>query len=193
MMYVIANINLNDEYVAKELKMDLNSYNKMIIDKWNSCVTNEDSVYVFGIFGKGKRMEMKELIPQLKGKIYIVNYASCPSNLHFTVEEWKSWGINYIWTTSFYYKGKNGIELFFPTQRIVTINPETQKVVSVGPVTNLKENQFVAATNDDNLGIIFKNNMFSLDAKYWDYTPIALEELPEIVLRLKEYEQMEDK
>ena len=184
MMYVIANVNLNDEATAKELGMDLDGYNKMIIDNWNSCITDEDSVYVFGVFGKGKRMKMKELIPQLKGTIYIVNYASYSANLHFTREEWKSWGIDYVWTTSFYYESKNGMELFFP---------DFGKEPTIEPRGRLKENQFVAATNDDNLGVIFKNNMFSLDAKYWDYTPIALEELPEIILRLKEYEQMEDK
>lgn len=179
-VYVIANINLNDEAAAREAEIDLSDYNQMIIDKWNSCITDEDYIYVFGAFGKGKRAEMRELISQLKGTIYITNYQV---NKHFTIEEWKSWGIDFVWNTSFYYKNEEGVEFFFPVQGETII----------GPKNGLKENQFIAATQEDNLGTIFKNNMFSLDAKYWDYTPIVLKELPEIVVRLKEYEQMEDK
>ena len=72
--YVIADINFNNKLITEKLKMSIEDYNKMLINKWNSIATKDDSIFVFGVFGTGLGKELKPIIEQLNGVIYIVNY-----------------------------------------------------------------------------------------------------------------------
>ena len=45
--YVIADINFNNKLITEKLKMSIEDYNKMLINKWNSIATKDDSILVF--------------------------------------------------------------------------------------------------------------------------------------------------
>lgn len=171
-IYVISDFIFSNKTEAEELGMTIDKYNKMIIDKWNSCVQEKDLVYIFGKFGGDIRKETREIISKLKGKLYIVNSSD---NNRFTIDEWKSWGINMVWDSSFYFNTKN-MTIYF-------LNSKKKGVVG--------KDIYNAVTYRENLDMIYKNKKISIEAKYWDYTPILLDELPEIILRLKDFEEME--
>ena len=91
--YVIADTKFNDNITAARLKISLEAYNQMLIERWNSIITKEDSVFVFGVFGVGLGKELKPIIEQLNGIIYIVNYKE---NKIFDRNRWKRLGIHAI-------------------------------------------------------------------------------------------------
>jgi len=46
--------------------------NECIIDKWNTKVSKDDSVYHIGDFGFGDPQSLKSILRQLNGKIYLI-------------------------------------------------------------------------------------------------------------------------
>lgn len=170
-VYVIANLVFGS-YIAKS-KAAIEDFNEQIIEKWNSIITNQDYVYVFGAFGGKTRKETREVISKLRGHIHICNYKE---NKIFTKNEWYSWNIERIWDNIFYDKKDMKRIIFTSIDNYNYIAQEND----YGIIWNKKEN------------IVYQNNKLSIDAKYWDYTPILLKEIPNIIDRLKDFENMED-
>lgn len=170
--YVIADTKFNHKFFATQLNLSIENYNKMLINKWNSIITKDDSVFVFGIFGVGLGKELKPIIEQLNGVIYIVNYAE---NKIFDRDRWKRLGVHAIWDCNFTYPvGDN--KVFFPAAK--NCHDETCK--------------YRILTEKDGAAEVYKDNKLSIEAKYWDYTPILLKEIPNIILRMKDFEEMEE-
>lgn len=164
--FIISNIRFNDKNIANEMGLSVEAYNKMLIDKWNSVVAAENEVFVYGVFGIGLRREMREIISQLKGKIYIMEGKANK----FTKEEFLSFGVIRCWNIGLKYCKSDNDELFC-----------TNKIDGLTCKLGTKDCKEV-----------FKDNILSIEAKYWDYTPVRIEELPNIVNRLRKFEAMEE-
>lgn len=173
-IYIIANFNFGSRAAPDRAEQ----FNKEIIKKWNSIVTNNDYIYIFGTFGGNTRNETREVLNQLNGKIYLCNYNK---NKNFHKNEWMNWNVSMIWNVSFYYND-NSKYYFFPANGYNIKNFPIQH--------NLKDTYIIVWENE--IDEVYKDNMLSIDAKYWDYTPILLKEIPDIILRMKDFEEMEE-
>lgn len=165
--YVIGDIKFNDFDAAKADFTLIEDYNEFRIKKWNSVVNDNDTVLVFGKFGGG---DMKSIINKLNGTIII---ADSDDNQNYSINEWKDIGVKYVLRrNAFYNYGEDKVAYFSPN--------------------GVNDDSIVFTVERDNLGQVFKGNKMSIEAKYWDYTPIKLEDLGEIIERMKEYADMED-
>lgn len=168
--FVISDLKMNDAIAAKSLGKTTEEYNNFIIEKWNSTVEEEDTVFIFGSFAKGTKEEVKSLISKMRGSLFLCSYSENDNIGYFT---WRTIGIKRIWGCSF--TADVGEEkIFFPCKRELD-NPY----------------KYLAVTEKDNLNNVFENNKFSIEAKYWDYTPLRLKDLSDIILRLEEFSKME--
>lgn len=164
--YIIADINFNNKLIAEKLKMSIEDYNKMLINKWNSIATKDDSIFVFGVFGTGLGKELKPIIEQLNGVIYIVNYVE---NKIFDRDRWKRLGIHAVWNCNFTYPIDND-KIFFPAAK--NCHDETCK--------------YRILTEKDKAAEVYKDNKLSIEAKYWNYKPILLKNIPLIIKERRE-------
>ena len=113
---------------------------------------------------------MKSIINKLNGTIII---ADSDDNGNYSINEWKDMGVKYVLRrNAFYNYGEDKVAYFSPE--------------------GVNDDSIVFTVERDNLGQVFKGNKMSIEAKYWDYTPIKLEDLGEIIERMKEYADMED-
>ena len=167
--YIISDIRFNDFDAAKANFTLIEDYNDFRINKWNSVVNEDDTVLIFGKFGGG---DMKSIINKLNGTIII---ADSDDNQNYSINEWKNMGVKYVLKrNAFHTYGDNKTAYFTP----VKIDDDDDSIIFT--------------TEKDNLGQVFKGNRLSIEAKYWDYTPIKLDELGDIIERMKEYADMEE-
>ena len=167
--YIISDIRFNDFDAAKANFTLIEDYNDFRINKWNSVVNEDDTVLIFGKFGNG---DMKSIINKLNGTIII---ADSDDNQNYSINEWKNMGVKYVLKrNAFHTYGDNKTAYFTPVK------------------LDDNDDSIIFTTEKDNLGQVFKGNRLSIEAKYWDYTPIKLDELGDIIERMKEYVDMED-
>ena len=171
--YIISDIKLNDFLVANSMNMDIDNYNNFIINKWNKKITKEDIVFVFGVFAVGKIAKLKVLIPKFNGNIYLLSYKK--ENAIFKREQWKRLGIHSVWDCNLIYPITNG-NIFIPSQKYNGKNKYDYKIV----------------TEKDKQNTVFSNKNLSIEAKYWDYTPILMADLEGIIHNMELFESMED-
>ncbi len=167
--YIISDIRFNDFDAAKANFTLIEDYNDFRINKWNSVVNEDDTVLIFGKFGGG---DMKSIINKLNGTIII---ADSDDNQNYSINEWKNMGVKYVLKrNAFHTYGDNKTAYFTPVK------------------LDDNDDSIIFTTEKDNLGQVFKGNRLSIEAKYWDYTPIKLDELGDIIERMKEYADMEE-
>lgn len=167
--YIISDIRFNDFDAAKKDFTLIEDYNDFRINKWNSVVNEDDTVLIFGKFGGG---DMKSIINKLNGTIII---ADSDDNQNYSINEWKNMGVKYVLKrNAFHTYGDNKTAYFTPVK------------------LDDNDDSIIFTTEKDNLGQVFKGNRLSIEAKYWDYTPIKLDELGDIIERMKEYADMEE-
>lgn len=167
--YIISDIRFNDFDAAKTNFTLIEDYNDFRINKWNSVVNEDDTVLIFGKFGGG---DMKSIINKLNGTIII---ADSDDNQNYSINEWKNMGVKYVLKrNAFHTYGDNKTAYFTPVK------------------LDDNDDSIIFTTEKDNLGQVFKGNRLSIEAKYWDYTPIKLDELGGIIERMKEYADMEE-
>ena len=167
--YIISDIRFNDFDAAKANFTLIEDYNDFRINKWNSVVNEDDTVLIFGKFGGG---DMKSIINKLNGTIII---ADSDDNQNYSINEWKNMGVKYVLKrNAFHTYGDNKTAYFTPVK------------------LDDNDDSIIFTTEKDNLGQVFKGNRLSIEAKYWDYTPIKLDELGNIIERMREYADMEE-
>ena len=167
--YIISDIRFNDFDAAKANFTLIEDYNDFRINKWNSVVNEDDTVLIFGKFGGS---DMKSIINKLNGTIII---ADSDDNQNYSINEWKNMGVKYVLKrNAFHTYGDNKTAYFTPVK------------------LDDNDDSIIFTTEKDNLGQVFKGNRLSIEAKYWDYTPIKLDELGDIIERMKEYADMEE-
>ena len=167
--YIISDIRFNDFDTAKKDFTLIEDYNDFRINKWNSVVNEDDTVLIFGKFGGG---DMKSIINKLNGTIII---ADSDDNQNYSINEWKNMGVKYVLKrNAFHTYGDNKTAYLTPVK------------------LDDNDDSIIFTTEKDNLGQVFKGNRLSIEAKYWDYTPIKLDELGDIIERMKEYADMEE-
>lgn len=64
------------EYCNRPFK-NVNDMNENIIKNWNSVVKNGDKVYHLGDFGFGSKEQVKDIVSQLNGDIYLIRGNHC--------------------------------------------------------------------------------------------------------------------
>lgn len=85
--------NLNEDEIreayenndADKIKLILSLHDKMLINKWNSVVKNDDVVWFLGDLGFGNKDYLKECVGQLKGikKIVMGNHDNLPISWYY--------------------------------------------------------------------------------------------------------------
>ena len=64
------------EYCSRPFE-NVKAMNKNIIKNWNSVVKNGDKVYHLGDFGFGSKEQIKDIVSQLNGDIYLIRGNHC--------------------------------------------------------------------------------------------------------------------
>lgn len=191
MIYVMSDMNLNDNLVAAFEKMSIEDWNNKIITNWNSVVTDDDKVLVFGTLAKGLGKEVKPLIEQLNGMIYMCDY---PANKHFKPDRWKRLGVDVVWSTSIEKTLEGGDKVLIPVSQQIVDDPKVWN--EMAPPKGFKwdksKYKYLCLSAKYGLNEVFKKNCLSIEPKYWDYTPIALDDLPQIIENMKTFESMEE-
>lgn len=149
--------------------------NNFIIYSWNRVVTDDDIVIVTGKVGEGTLEEMANVIKRLHGSLTLLTR---DLNTNFSKEEWRQIGFKHIWSVPLYKEFEN-------KERVVYV---------IDPIENLKDyNKFeILAVDSNNYfdGLIL-NNMLSLDAAKWSYSPIDSDNLIEIYENMKMFESLD--
>lgn len=170
-IYIISDISFNNVNNAGS-EASLERYNTALINKWNSIVSDDDKVLVFGNFARGTGSTIRGIINQLKGKIYIVQHSY---NNFFEKSRWHKYGIDKVWNCSCTYTFKDNEghshRVYFPLEEKLK-NPKSHEYICV------RENY---------MDTVIQDNILNIGAKFWDYGPIKLEELPKIFERLKDF------
>jgi calcineurin-like phosphoesterase family protein len=53
--------------------VNIKQMNETLIQNWNSCITNDDEVYILGDFAyKGTEIQINKIVERLKGKKYLI-------------------------------------------------------------------------------------------------------------------------
>ena len=175
MYYIISDLNFNSADAAKKQKMETKEYNEMIIKKWNEVVNDDDIVFVFGRFAVA-RDSIREIINRLNGKIILTKFNE---NRLYSIEQWRNYGICSIWESSFKYsllEDEKEKWIYFPNE--TEINYE-----ELNPLYDY----YCVSNNKKKSDEVFDGKHLNLAAEYWDFTPILLEEIPNIILRLKDF------
>ena len=171
-VYIISDISFNDVNNAGS-EASLDRYNAALIKQWNSVMSDGDEVLVFGNFARGNGTTIRGIIERLKGNIFIVQHQY---NNFFDRKRWKKYGIYMVWNCSCCYsfddKSNQKHKVYFPIEEKV-INPETYEYICVG---------------EKYMDEVIHNNILNIGAKYWNYTPIKLNELPNIFERMKGFQ-----
>lgn len=174
-VYVMANLIFGSYKYKDENKAK--AFNQKLIENWNQFINNNDSICLFGLVGGETRKETREVLKQLNGLIYLCNYND---NKRFDRNSFKDWNIHKVWNVNFKSSKKkmNNGEIYFCSfndyQRLWNNNK------NYGVIWNREED------------IVYKDRQLSIDAKYWDSIPILLDEIPDIIERLKDFKEEEE-
>ena len=141
-------------------------YNNMIIDNWNSTVTNDDIVYVLGGFGLG---DCYDIVLKLNGEIHFLNSVFNISDSVF---------MNAI---------KEGVEnsvnkdlrkrIFFESDQIIAL-PKEDCILSYFPLSDWagkSTNTFCFHGYSDNHNL--KENSVSCKMNIWENSPVNINEI----------------
>lgn len=167
--YIISDIKIGDEKAAQEANKTVEFYNNMLIEKWNSVVKEDDCVYILGEVGTGYRSELRRVLKEMNGHKYIVQYKK---NKDIKREEWKYLGIEYCWNTNL----KWGEKVYAPVRANYPYD----------------HGEYWLVCSDSGLDVVYKDKKMSIEAKYWDYTPLLCSEIPNIIDRLKVFDNLEE-
>ena len=183
MYYVISDLNFNSSAAAKKQNLEVKDYNQMIINKWNEIVDDdgEDYVFVFGCFAT-TRDSIREIICRLNGKIILTEFNE---NRLYSIEQWRNYGICSVWASSFKYsllEDEKEKWIYFPNE--TEINYE-----ELNPLYDY----YCVSNNKKKSEEVFDGKHLNLAAEYWDFTPIFVEEIPNIILRLKDFVEEDTK
>lgn len=141
-------------------------YNNMIIDNWNTTVTNDDVVYVLGGFGLG---DCYDIVLKLNGEIHFLNSVFNISDSVF---------MNAI---------KEGVEnsvnrdlpkrIFFESDQIIAL-PKEDCILSYFPLSDWAGKStntfcFHGYSNEHNL----KENAVSCKMDIWENSPVNINEI----------------
>lgn len=149
-----------------------------LIRRWNSVVRPNDTIYHMGDFSFHKPDKIKQIISQLNGhKILVMGN----HDHKHTVTKWKRLGFHEVWKNGFYEIKKTGFPEFFnlshfPYLRHITVSdardfskyqlPNCGGWLLHGHVHN---------------GWRVKDRMINVGVDQWDWRPVALSNILEIV------------
>lgn len=161
MIYFIADTHFNHANIIKYCNRPFNNTDEMneyIIQKWNSVVNNNDTVYHLGDVGFGSLQEVKGLVERLKG-IKILLRGN--HDFKIGVNTWKEIGFSKV------YKKK------------IILN---NLLLTHAPSEEVEENQIniFSHIHDKPLDERFdKRNHICVSCDVVDYTPVSMEMIAE--------------
>lgn len=163
--FLIAEVNLNNGAAAEEIGLSLEDYNNKIISSWNEAVGEEDQVFVFGDFIKGKVVEIRDLLARLNGKVTLCSAKIANDVLPNSV--WEMFGVK-VYNNDITYFNKNGTTYYYSNSNKNFDCKNSKIILSLKPA----EIPFYCENGD---------RYFSLNAKMWDWNPINLENIVKMV------------
>ena len=163
MKFFIADTHFNHENIIKYCNRPFNNtyeMNEYIIEKWNSVVKNNDTVYHLGDVGFGSLQEVKNLIERLNGTKILLK-----GNHDFKIgiNTWKEMGSSEV------YKKKIIID---------------NLVLTHAPIEEVGENQIniFGHIHDKPLDERFdKRNHICVSCDVIDYTPVSIEMITSVI------------
>lgn len=191
MVYIMADMRLNDPFIAAINEVSVEEWNEKIVKNWNSVVTSGDKVLVFGTMALGLGKEVKPIIEKLNGAIYMCDYSA---NKHFKPDRWKRLGVNVVWDANIEKITECGDKILIPVSQQAVEDKQIWKnmVAPRGFKWDKSKYKYLCLSEKYNMNEVFKENCLSIEPKYWDYTPIALDDLPQIIENMKTFESMEE-
>jgi calcineurin-like phosphoesterase family protein len=147
---------------------DVGKMNQDMIDRWNSVVSPEDTVYHLGDFALGDRKKIPELRSKLNGKIHLV----LGNHDFFHINDKNK----YRDVVDFFYK--SGFERVYDKPVLL----DNFMILSHEPLMWVKEpifNIFGHIHQTDTFKTISKNGC-CVCVERWDYTPVSLDTIKEM-------------
>lgn len=165
MVFITADLKLNDKDEATSNGLTTGEYNDMIIRKWNEVVKPEDTVVVIGVCGTRNFTTIKAIMEQLNGVKILADYRSNDTQKK---SMWKWVGFKNVWT----------MDLKYDTQicgedSVLYISNNEKKV--------LKDNEYMCVGTKLLADDIFDGKRFNISMKNWDFAPIGLNTVIEII------------
>lgn len=167
-LYICADANFSVEN---------NSYNEHVIKKWNSLIKDEDIVLVTGIFADNLDI-LKSIVPQLKGKVELINWNGDNNLKTYSDEEILSTGIKKLFYANGWVRGIIGYEV---KDVIIPVHKEV-----------ITKDKYYYAAPESLTGINerYRDKILNLSIKYWDYAPIVYNQIPTLIDNCLLFEQM---
>lgn len=139
--------------------VDIEEMDRILIEKWNKVVKNEDKVFILGDFSFYDKEKTKEIINQLKGyKILIMGNHDRERSLSW----WSEVGIHEVYQYSIIYN-----EFFILSHEPVYLNENMPYANIHGHTHHLKYES---------------KQFFNASVECIDYTPVLFEEVKKAIL-----------
>lgn len=168
-IFVIADTKFNVKECLQERGFDnVVDMNEMLIEKWNSVVSDGDLVCVFGVFGTKSGSTMRAIIERLNGNIYMMDY---PLNSTIKKSRWKFYGIKKVWDTTI---------KFAPVA--------ADKVICIGRIRDNTSGYYCVSEDffGNNPQTVWQKDTLCISAKFWDYTPIIWRSIMTIIKNMED-------
>lgn len=173
--YIISDLKLFDEEQRKSMGFySIEEMNRGIIKSWNKIIDVDDKVIIMGDHGSGSPEQMKSVIEQLNGELCSLGRFD-----NFSRIELYRMGFNYVWQANMYKDTEFGTIIYAacPLSNL-DYYKKTYKLVVVG-------------ANNSVEGIV-EDNLISIEASKWYYSPINTEKLLEVYENLKVFNNMKE-
>ena len=190
MVYIISDTRFNDPLAAALKGEKTEQWNERIIKNWNDTISEDDKVLIFGTFGVGLGKELKPIIERLNGMLYMCDYRA---NKIFKPDRWKRLGIDVVWCTNIEKKCEGGDTILIPVSQMNMEDPNIVRETAVpkGFIWDRKKYKYLCLSEKYGMEEVFKGDCLNISPKFWDYTPLALDDIPQIIENMKVFESME--
>ena len=163
--FIIADLCFNSAAAAKESNTSLEDFNQKIISNWNAAVEEDDQVFVLGKFIMGTISQIRDLVAKLNGNIILCSAQDAKERLPVNI--WEMLGIK-VYENNITYFNKNGTTYYYSNN-----NKDFDcKNSKIKLTTEEVETPFYLKDGD---------RCFSLNAKIWDWNPVNLENIIQMV------------
>lgn len=173
-LYVCADTRFFDESATEKFSTDIESYNDMIIDKWNKIIGQDDSVVVIGDFSHGSLQDTVEICNKLNGKKNI--YSFNVENSRFTRRELLDNCSSVVSVHSLIngmteatIKGKNQRIIIYTNEEDFTKREKSIPCAAPLSVSKYSPNQ------------IYENDTLNISAESWNFEPLLFSRIGEFV------------
>lgn len=164
MIYCAADAFFNSLRNATIFRKTVEEYNTWLIEKWNSRVTKDDTVFIFGTF-YDEVLGIGKILDALNGKKIVI--LSSETNK----ETWRAWGIP-IWDCTLHSRTDLLYSFSFCNERDGEISPGIRK-------------KYTCYFSDNYHGNPLTGHRLNISFGMWNFEPLSLDEIPKIIQNLE--------